>query len=530
MRIFERIVLSSAALMAFAHVLPAIAATPADTLVIARNLTDHFSLDPAEAFEVSNGDIDNNLYTRLIARDPDNSFKLVPGVAESWEILPGGLTARFKIRKDLKFQSGRAVTAEDAAFSLQRGVMLRKASAYIIRQFGWDESNVKERVRAEGDDLVLTLDKPYAPDLLFNALTATIASVVDKTEVLAHEQNGDFGNVWLRSHSVGSGAFRIVDYKAKEVAVLEANPAFYRGAPGVKRVVIRNVPESATQQLLIEKGDVDIARNLSPDQLEVVKRNPDVVIQTNPKATVYYLSLNIARPALNKPEVWEALRWLIDYDAIAERLLKGHFKVNQTFLAEGLLGALPGHPYHLDPARAKALLAKAGIANGLEVTLEVRPATPYAEIGEALQNTFALGGVKLNLVRGDSLQILTRYRERKHDLQLSIKALDYADPNSTAEFFTRNSDDSDTASNRNGAWRNHWFIPELTKRTSDAVVEQDREKRAAIYQELQKEVQNNSPIIFLLEELEENAIRKNVTGFRSGPAWDAAIYDLVKKQ
>lgn len=529
MKSYTRSLVASLAMMAALPFQPAIAATPADTLIIARNLTDHFSIDPAEAFEVSNGDIVNNLYTRIIARDPDNYFKLVPGVAESWELGPGGLTARLKIRKDLKFHSGRPVTAEDAAFSLQRVVQLRKSAAYIIRQFGWNETNVKERVRAEGDTLVLTLDKPYAPDLLFNALTAIVASVVDKTEVLAHEQNGDLGNGWLRTRSAGSGAFRISSYIAKELAVLEANPAFHRGAPGLKRVVIRNVPESAAQQLLIEKGDADIARNLTPDQLEVVKKNPNVVVQDNAKGTVLYLAFNIKRSPLDKPEVWEALRWLIDYEAIANRLLKGDFKVRQTFLAEGLLGSLNEQPYRLDPEKARALLAKAGLPNGFEVTLEIRSATPYAEVGEALQSSFALGGVKLNLVRGDPLQILTRYRERRHDLALSIKSLDYADPNSTAEFFTRNDDDSDTASNRNGAWRNHWYIPELTKRTSDAVVEQDVEKRAVIYQELQREVLHNSPIIFLLQEVEQNAVRKNITGFRSGAAWDSALYDLVKK-
>jgi len=505
------------------------AATPKDTLIIARSLADHFSLDPAEAFEISNGDVVNNLYTRLIAHDLSDFTKLVPGVARSWEISEDGLTATLKIRTDLKFQSGRPVTAEDAAFSLHRGVILNKASAYIIRQFGWTEANVRDRIRAQGESLVLTLDRPYAPELLFNALNAAIASVVDRAEVLAHEVNGDLGNGWLRGHSAGSGAFHLVDFKPKEIIILEANPGFYRGAPGLKRVIIRNVAEPEAQRLLLEKGDVDIARNLTPDQLDSLKSNPDIYVQSNPKGTTYYLGLNTAHAPFNKPEVWEALRWLIDYEGIATHLLKSRLDVHQTFIASGISGVLTDQPYRLDVDRAKALLAQAGLPDGFSATLEVRAETPWAQIGDALQSSFARGGVKLNLVRGDTLQILTHYRERKHDIALSLKALDYADPNSAAEFFTRSADDSDTATSRNAAWRNHWVIPELTQRTNAAVTERDPAKRALLYQELQREVQRHSPIITIVQEHEDNAIRRNVTGFFSGPAWDAAVYDQIRK-
>ncbi|HYP70190.1 MAG TPA: ABC transporter substrate-binding protein, partial [Variovorax sp.] len=138
------------------------AATPADTLVIARDISAFLSLDPQEAFEIASGDSLNNLYLRLVQHDPLDFSKIIPGAAQSWESAPDGKKIVFTIRQGLKFQSGNPLTAEDAAFSLQRGILLDKQPAIILRQFGWTKDNVKERVRAEGDKLVLSFEQPYA--------------------------------------------------------------------------------------------------------------------------------------------------------------------------------------------------------------------------------------------------------------------------------------------------------------------------------------------------------------------------------
>ncbi|MFP3710990.1 ABC transporter substrate-binding protein, partial [Paraburkholderia sp. SIMBA_009] len=87
--------------------------------------------------------------------------------------------------------------------------------------------------------------------------------------------------------------------------------------------------------------------------------------------------LNVKNPNLAKPEVQEAMKWLIDYNGIQTNVVKTTYKVHQTFLPEGFLGALNSNPYHQDVAKAKALLAKAGLPNGFSVTMDVRSAYPY---------------------------------------------------------------------------------------------------------------------------------------------------------
>jgi len=228
------------------------AATPHDTLVIARDIGSFLTLDPQEAFEIASGDTLNNLYVRLVQHDPLDFQKIIPGVAARWEAAPDGRQMVFHIRDDMRFQSGNPVTAEDAAFSLQRGILLDKQPAIILRQFGWTRENVMQRVRAEGNRLVLDFEQPFATGLVLSALSSAIASVVDKKQVLANERDGDLGNGWLRTHVAGAGAYKLLEWRPKEAVVLEAWPQYQGGAvPKLKRVIVRHVAEPAAQRLLV---------------------------------------------------------------------------------------------------------------------------------------------------------------------------------------------------------------------------------------------------------------------------------------
>lgn len=507
------------------------AATPADTLVIARNLTAFLSLDPQEAFEIASGDTLNNLYLRLVQHDPLDFSKIVPGVAESWKAAPDGKQIVFQIRKDLKFQSGNPVTAGDAAFSLQRGILLDKQPAIILRTLGWTKDNVKERVRADGDKLVLTFDKPYSTDMILSVLSAAIASVVDEKLVMANERNGDLGNGWLRTRSAGAGAYKLVEWKAKDAVVIEAFPGYKGGpAPKLKRVIVRHVAEATAQRLLLEKGDVDVANDLNPDQVQAIKGNRDLKVVEIPRGTVYHIVVNTANPNFAKPEVWQAMRWLVDYDGIANKLLQGQYKVNQGPLASGTPGALTEQPFKLDVAKAKGLLAKAGLADGFSVTMDVMSASPYREVSQSVQSTFAQAGIKLELRLGEPSQVLTRYRERRHDMIVFVWSPDFTDPSSTLEFFSRNTDNSANSINKNAPWRASWLTPKLTEMADAARHEIDNAKRTKIYADIQRQLRDDSPFVFIMQLNEPITMRSNVHNYKGGVTPDSTAYNVIEKK
>ena len=506
------------------------AATPKDTLVVAAAFDDIISLDPAEAFEISAGELMGNGYERLLRYDVSDPSKLLADLAKAWKVSADGLTYSFEIKPGLRFASGNPLTAEDVVFSLQRAVLLDKTPAFILTQFGLNKGNVANQVRQTGPlTLTIQTDKSYAPTLVFNCLTANVAAVVDKKLVMSKEANGDMGSGWLKTNYAGSGPMRIREWRANELITLERNDNYHGTKSKLGRVIYRHIKESATQRLLLEKGDADIARNLSPQDLAALASNKGVLTTATPKGTVYYISLNQKNPTLARPEVREAFKWLVDYAAIGDTLMKSIGTVHQNFLPVGLLGASKDNPYKLDVARARALLAKAGVAGGFKVTIDMRTVQPVQGITEAIQQTLKLAGIELEILPGDGKQTLTKYRARSHDIYIGTWGADYWDPHTNADTFARNPDNADDAKSKPLAWRNAWDIPELTKQANAAALERDGPKRAKMYQDIQAEFRKTSPFVMLFQQTEVAAFRSNVKDLKLGPTSDSTYMFKVSK-
>lgn len=519
-----------AALMAVAAV-PTQAKTPRDALVMAFQIDDIISLDPAEIFEFTAAEFAGNTYDRLIGYDYQDVSNIYGVAAESWTISDDGKTFTFKMRPGIVFPSGNPMTAEDAAFSLQRAIILDKSPAFILTQFGFTADNVGDKIKAV-DDMTLTIetDKAYAPTFVLYCLTATISSIVDKKLVMEHEQDGDLGYNWLKTNYAGVGPFKLRQWKPNESLALDRNDDYWGGAPAMKRVIIRHIVEPATQQLLLEKGDIDIARNLGPDQLSTVRNNADTYIQEGVKGAIYYLGLSQKNEALSKPKVREALKYLVDYKGMEGTVVKDLMTIHQAFLPKGFLGALEATPYTLDVNKAKELLAEAGYPNGFKVTMDTRNTSPIMEMAQAIQATFAQGGVELEIIPGDGGQTLTKYRARNHDIYIGRWGPDYQDPHTNADTFARNPDNSDDAKSKPLAWRNSWDIPEMTKMADAAVLERDPAKRAEMYLEIQKAHQAVSPFVIMFQQIEVAGVRADTKGFIIGPSFDDNRYAKVTKE
>ena len=226
----------------------------------------------------------------------------------------------------------------------------------------------------------------------------------------------------------------------------------------------------------------------------------------------------------------QALKYLIDYEGIEQTIMKGKAKVHQAFLPKGFLGALTETPFSLDIEKAKSLLAEAGLADGFSVTMDTRNTAEITEMAQSIQATFAQAGIELEIIPGDGKQTLTKYRARNHDIYIGRWGTGYLDPNANADFFARNPDNSDDAKFKSLAWRNSWEIPETTVRAEAAVLERDVAMRAEMYLTLQREYQQVSPFIIMLQDIEVIAERANTEGFVIGPAFDDNRYHKVTKE
>ena len=427
---------------------PAFAETPKDTVVMAHQIDDIISLDPQESFEFSGNEVCGNVYEKLVSPDTKEPTKINGELAESWETSKDGLITTFKLKDGRKFASGNPVTAEDVVFTLTRAVAMNKAPAFIINQFGFTKDNAASTITApDARTVVLKIASAQSPTFLLYCLSASVGGIVDKKSVMTHVKDDDWGNAWLKQNSAGSGAWSLRSWRASESVALDANPN-YPAPPSVKRLLILHRPDPSAQLLLLQKGDVDIARTLAPEQLKSLAGNPDFVRVTASKASINYLAMNQKHPMLAKPEVRQAIKWAIDYKTIATNITPEVYEVHQSFLPKGFPASLTDQPFQKDVARAKELMAKAGAADGFDITLDHQSNAPFGDVAQALQADLGAIGIRVKLIAAEFRQVITKTRARQHELAMLRWGSDYMDPHSNAETFCMNPDNTEAATNR----------------------------------------------------------------------------------
>ena len=505
------------------------AATPANVVVMAKQIDDVISFDPAEAYEFTNNECCGNMYRRLVSPDHSDATKVAGDVAESWTVSPDGKKFTFKLKSDAVFPSGKTLTAEDAAFSLQRVVMLNKTPGFIITQFGFTKDNVGQLIKATDEHtLEMTLPEAFAPSFVLFCLSANVGSLVEKATVMAHAENNDYGNAWLKAQSAGAGAYQLTSWSASDHITLDANP--HSTAPAkIKRVVIRHVSDPSAQLLMLQKGDADIVRDLTPDQISQLGTGGGLTITKSGQGTSMYLAMNQNVPELQKVAVHQAIKWAIDYEMIASKITPNAWEVRQGFLPVGLPGALTDNPFHKDVAKAKALLAEAGYPNGFSISMDVISSPPSSDIGQALQANLAEIGIKVEILPGEQRQVITKTRARTHQLALLYWGTDYFDPNSNAQAFCANPDDGNDSKLKILAWRSHYVDPELTKMVDVAAHELDNAKRVKEYEDMQRIFRDRAPFAMMLQKISSAVMAKGVSGFVVGPLPDYTRYSTITK-
>lgn len=508
----------------------AMAETPKNTLVVADAIDDIITLDPGEVSELGGVLAANQIYQPLVSTAPDDAGKIVGVLAESWTASPDGKTYTFKMRPGLKFASGNPVTAKDAEYSLRRVVQMKSRSAFILTQFGFTPENVKDRIKATDDmTLVIEIGDTYAPSFLYYCLSSYVGGIVDAKLVQEHEVNGDFGNAWLKAeNSAGSGPYMLTRWEPKQSILLTRNPNYAGANGGLERIFLQHIPESAAQRLLLEKGDIDVANKLGPDDFSALDDNPDVSLVDGRSGTIYYMGLNVRNEHLAKPQVVKALKYLVDYQGIVDTISRGTMEVHQTLVPNGFLGAIDYKPYKLDIEKAKALLSEAGVSGEITLDSVVWNTPPYTDFAQAIQATMAQAGVNLNLEVVDGQQWLERYRSANLDIWFGLWGPDYPDPHSNGKAFAVNKEEAPDGS-AGLADRFGWDAGTLSQDAMAAVREQDTDKRRAMYEALQKTHTDTSPFLYMFQQVRKVGTRGTVKGLVLGQTFSDDRYWNVTK-
>lgn len=453
------------------------------------NYGDPGSLDPIAKAEVAAMMVTMNLFDRLVKLDPV-AKKVVPSLAERWEIKDGGLTYVFYLRKGAKFHNGREITARDVKYSLERLSDPKNASPSVNFLVGvkgleaFQQGRASEIAGLEVPSpytLVIRLEKPR-PTLLMD-LSAPAAGVVPKEEV---ERLGpDFGQ-----RPVGSGPFRLVSWRKDDEIVLEANRDYWAGRPYVDRVVFRIMREEATRDAEFQAGNLD-AMTIGEAQYRRYSNDPawrPYLIEV-PELFTRAIFFNLRRPPLDNVKVRQALNYAVDKRAIVEKVLS-----NKAYPAVGPLQSsspafnpeLQGYPY--DPARARQLLREAGYPDGFE--LEVLATAAGARTVEAVMGFLADIGVRVRIVRLESTTLFERVRSG--DFQAAFYSTGgELDPVSFlySRLHTRNFGRAGNVG--------YYANPEVDRLLDEAMSITDEARRIAIARQVEAIVTRDAPWLFL---------------------------------
>ena len=504
---------------------PALAQSRSEVLVIGQEMGMITSLDPAKGFEIIGSGVMAHVYDRLLDFPAGKFDKPEPSLAESWKVSPDGLVWTFNLRQGVKFHSGNPMTAEDVVYSFQRAIILKDQPAFILTQFGLTPESIKA---LDANTVQITLPKRYAGGLFLACMASIVSSVVDskvvKQNVAKTDQfpNGDYGVTWLSRNSAGSGPFILRKWEKGEGVVLDANAGHFRYPPKMKRVIYKDIAEASSRRLQVEKGDLDIAWNMLPDQVVELLKNKDVRIERYADNAIEYLGMNATRPHLSDKRVRMAIRYAIDYDGIVNKIMGGAAKQTNTFIPEGFAGYEPRILYKTDIEKAKQLMKEAGVS-GFETNLYHNDATPRPEVGQVIQASLAKIGIKVTLNKMVGSQLMPLYRAQKTDLFLGGWGPDYNDPHTNAQPFADHT-------SKQLAYRNAYENDQTAKMVQDAGVEMDDAKRIALYQAANKILQEEGPFAFLYQQVSQHAVRNNVQDFKVGPNPQMTkLYTVTKK-
>ena len=338
------------------------------------------SLDSADANDLNTFSIQCNLYDGLIRQEADGS--LVPALAESWEYSEDNTEITFKLREDVVFHNGDPMTADDVVFSFERAIAspsTARITAAMEKMEKVDDTHVK-----------LTLKYPYGP--IEGCLANVNCSIVSKAAVEADPDG-------FARNPIGTSPYKFESWASGSNIVYTANENYWREPASIKTLTYQLVSDSSAALIALETGDVDMIASTQAADRENIINNPDLFYDEVASSSFYFVAFNNTDGIFaDNTLLRQAVAHAIDREACVLGALEGAgiecpSPIPSTCFGcpEGFTGA------EYDPELAKELLAEAGYADGLTVTLRTMESGVYAKVAEIVIEQLRQIGITVEL-------------------------------------------------------------------------------------------------------------------------------------
>jgi peptide/nickel transport system substrate-binding protein len=525
----RRDLLKASALVAGAAILPdslrmesAFAQSASDTLVIAAPATPQ-GLDIE--FDVSLGSVDSlgALYEYMLGyetipdpnapgvmredtavhpEDPSN-LALQAKLATEWDVSPDGRKATFKLREGVVSNWGNTFTANDVKWTWDRKFHLKGQGIFQTSVLGLTSP---DQIRIEGEHAIsFNLDK--ANPLLLKQQCNLANPIYDATKCAAVGGTADPWAVeFLKNDSAGFGPYRLAQIVRGQQAVFEARNDYWGKKPAMKRVIMREVPTSASRLSLLQGGAVDIAQFLQPREIQSLRGRPNVTVDAVNSSYMIWLELNASIAPFDKLDVRRAINLAIQRDEIIKTIYYG--------LADAQKAPIPFiYPmvnfnffnYEYNLAAAKKLLIKAGLPDGFRTTLSYNAGDPTQEpIALLLQTSLRSIGVELTLEKLPAGIFYENVTKRQKPMIFYLDSPWTPDPGYATFLYFDQKSYVDYSNYKN---------TEVDQLIADGLATLDEKQRADIYTKVQKTLMDQAPWGFIAYPKYTMARKQNLKGF-----------------
>ena len=471
-----------------------------------------------------------NIFDRLVDVEvgTDGNSKIVPSLAESWDISDDGLEYTFHLRQGVKFHNGNDFTAEDVAYTFHRMLTVEGGvnTEFIDQIKGADELLAGETDTLEGVEVVddytikVTLKEPFAGFLA--SISSPGVSIYDSE---ATEAAGDqFG--MDPAVTVGTGPFEFSSWSFNNQLVLTRNEDYWKGTSGLPGVVIKIIPDTETQSMMFESGELDILDlDYAADSADrFTETYPDQIVQ-GPRVGIVYFTMNFNKEPFQDVRVRKAVQMSIDRQAILDALYGGRGQVEQGIFPHGLIGFNPDQEeIKYDPEAAKALLAEAGYADGfdMEIAADSSASDTMTMALEIVSDQLAEVGIRAEIKNYDESTWLETRKSGELGSFMSTWSADYNDPDNFIYTFFGNEEKTRIRSI-------NYPDTEVMERVAKARTIVNEDERLAEYKALEEKlIHEDAAWVPMFSRLHLFAVSKRVQGF--APLWsglsDQLFYNI----
>lgn len=472
--------------------------------------TNPTTLDPALITDVIGGDIAAKIFNGLVRLD--ERLNIVPDIASSWSLSKDQRTFTFHIRNDVRFSNGRKVTAGDFRYSFERVLTpgTRAPHTWVLDKLeGADEflsgraGSVSGICIGNDNTLSLRLKKPFGPFLSLLAMTTAYA--VPKEEVERFGQ--DFG-----THPVGTGPYVLSEWGHGQSLTLKARRDYFDGAPRLKGILYRVIPEDLTAVLEFETGGLDALLIPSAEYGRYLS-DPKwrARVFGKPGLNTYYMGLNCTRPPFDDPKARRAMNLAIDRKRILNTIFekRGVPAIGPVPLPLWKYGTRPKESdgYGYDPHKARALLKEAG-AFGVKIKIYISADPQVLDIMEVIQGYLSDAGISAEIRQLDWSAFKQAVNNGEPDAFWISWWADYPDPeNYLYPLFH-------SASVGPGGNKTRCLDPDLDRLIETAQAEMDEKRRYALYRKAEDSIIKKAPWVFMWHRADFYIVQPRVKDFR----------------